>query len=108
VSFQIVLMPLFVQVLLDNGGWWFCCSARRSKALNSRQVRYEQIALGEPAWAACGARACQTPFRNQFELPVLLYVLTILEIVTQHADYIFLILAWVFVSDADSRMHGCM
>ena len=36
-------------------------------------------------------------FSNQFELPVLFYVLTILEIITRHADLLFVILAWVFV-----------
>jgi hypothetical protein len=36
-------------------------------------------------------------FSNQFELPVLFYVLTILSIVTRHADLVFVVLAWIFV-----------
>ena len=36
-------------------------------------------------------------FSNQFELPVLFYVLTILVWVTRHAGYVFVILAWIFV-----------
>jgi len=36
-------------------------------------------------------------FSNQFELPVLFYVLTILEIMTHHADLLFVTLAWGFV-----------
>jgi hypothetical protein len=36
-------------------------------------------------------------YANQFELPVLFYVLTILEWVTRHAGYVFVILAWIFV-----------
>src|SRR5262249_54069649 len=36
-------------------------------------------------------------FANQFELPVLFYVLTTLEIMTRHADLLFVILAWIFV-----------
>jgi hypothetical protein len=36
-------------------------------------------------------------YSNQFELPVLFYVLTILEWVTRHAGYVFVILAWIFV-----------
>ena len=37
-------------------------------------------------------------FANQFELPILFYVLTILEIVTRHADLLFVTLAWIFVA----------
>ena len=36
-------------------------------------------------------------FQNQFELPVLFYVLTILAIITKHADLLFVVLAWIFV-----------
>jgi hypothetical protein len=36
-------------------------------------------------------------FSNQFELPLLFYVLTILEWVTRHAGYAFVVLAWIFV-----------
>jgi hypothetical protein len=36
-------------------------------------------------------------FSNQFEIPVLFYVLTILAYVTHLAGLIFVILAWVFV-----------
>ena len=34
---------------------------------------------------------------NQFELPVLFYVLTILAIITKHADFLFVVMAWIFV-----------
>ena len=37
-------------------------------------------------------------FSNQFELPVLFYVLTILAIVTRHADVLFVVMAWIFVA----------
>jgi hypothetical protein len=36
-------------------------------------------------------------FNNQFQLPVLFYVLTILSIITRHADLLFVIMAWLFV-----------
>ena len=38
------------------------------------------------------------PISNQLELPVLFYVLTILAIITRHADFLFVVLAWVFVA----------
>jgi hypothetical protein len=36
-------------------------------------------------------------YSNQFELPVLFYVLTILVIITRKGDLAFVLLAWVFV-----------
>ena len=36
-------------------------------------------------------------FSNQFEIPVLFYVLTILAYVTHLAGVIFVVLAWIFV-----------
>ena len=94
-SFQYVLLPLFVQILLTMVVGYLLFTARTA-ALRGQQVRWHQIALGEPVWPPA-ALARANAFRNQFELPVLFYVLTILEIVTQHADYIFLMLAWIFV-----------
>src|SRR6185312_16373167 len=56
----------------------------------------EDIALREPTWPVRASQFAYS-FSNQFELPVLFYVLTILEIITRHADLIFVVLAWVFV-----------
>lgn len=42
-------------------------------------------------------RQFSNAFVNQFELPVLFYVLTALALFTRKADLIFVILAWVFV-----------
>src|SRR6185295_19090748 len=56
----------------------------------------QSIALREPLWPARTTRVANC-FSNQFELPVLFYVLTILEVMTRHADIVFVVLAWVFV-----------
>ena len=37
---------------------------------------------------------------NQFEVPVLFYVLTILALITKQADLLFVMMAWIFVADA--------
>jgi len=68
----------------------------RTSTLRRGETRFENIALREPNWPG---RATQFgyAFANQFELPVLFYVLTILEIMTRHADLLFVILAWIFV-----------
>jgi hypothetical protein len=95
VSIQSTLLPLFVQIALTLGlGIWLVLL--RGRDLRSRAVHPSKIALREPNWPAHTQQVGYC-FSNQFELPVLFYVLTILEIVTRHADFIFLILAWVFV-----------
>jgi hypothetical protein len=37
-------------------------------------------------------------YTSQFEQPVLFYVLTILAIISKHADFLFVVMAWVFVA----------
>src|SRR5215475_12083974 len=68
----------------------------RTSTLSRGETRFEDISLREPNWPR---RATQFgyAFANQFELPVLFYVLTILVIVTHHADLLYVLLAWVFV-----------
>jgi hypothetical protein len=93
-SIQSVLLPLFVEVLLTLVLLLWLVELRRRDFKGN--VRPSQVALREPNWSK---RTLQVGycFSNQFELPVLFYVLTILEIDTHHADMVFLILAWVFV-----------
>ena len=95
-TIPMILAPLFVQVLLTFAvmlGMMYC----RTSALQRREVRLEQIALREPNWPL---RATQfaNAFSNQFELPVLFYVLTILAMMTRHADVLFVVLARIFVA----------
>lgn len=93
---QFVLLPLFVEVLLTFGVM-FGMMFFRTSSLQRGETRLRDIALREPNWPV---RATQFgyAFANQFELPVLFYVLTILEIVTRHADLLFVFLAWIFVA----------
>ena len=91
---QFVLLPLFVEVMLTFVllGWMATLRQQDFK----RGVRLEQVALREPNWSV---RTLQVGncFANQLELPMLFYVLTILSIVTHHADFVFVVLAWIFV-----------
>ena len=73
--------------------WMFM--ARRDD-LRSGAVHPSKIALREPNWTT-RTQQISYSFSNQFELPVLFYVLTILEIITRHADFVFVVLAWIFV-----------
>jgi hypothetical protein len=94
-SVQFVLLPLFVEVLLT-----FCVMFGmmyfRTSSIRRGETRFESIALREPNWPVRATQFANS-YANQFELPLLFYVLTILEIMTHHADLIYVLLAWVFV-----------
>src|SRR5579872_3803958 len=90
-----VLLPVFVQVGLTFALLIWMFLARRS-ALVSRQTKIRDIALGQPNWPV---RATQIGncYRNQFELPVLFYVLIAIALPIRHADLVIVVLSWVFV-----------
>ena len=94
-SLQAVLLPLFVEVILT-----FVLMLRmgvlRRADYNSGVVKGDEVALREPRWPARTSQAAYA-FSNQFELPVLFYVLTILAWDTRHAGIVFVVLAWIFV-----------
>jgi len=94
-STQAVLLPLFVEVILTFLLWVFM-AALRTRDFSTGAVRPEQIALREPNWPPRTQQFAYS-FANQFEMPVLFYVLTILAYVTHLAGLIFVILAWIFV-----------
>ncbi|MGH6671809.1 MAG: MAPEG family protein [Xanthobacteraceae bacterium] len=94
-SVQVVLLPLFVEVILTFVLWGYM-AALRTRGMGSGGVRTEDIALREPNWSKPTLQAAYS-FSNQFELPVLFYVLTILAYATHKAGFAFVILAWIFV-----------
>jgi hypothetical protein len=94
-SIQAVLLPLFVEVALTFA-LLIWMGQQRSEALRTGQVQARDIALRQPNWPT-GALQVGYSFQNQFELPVLFYVLTILAWITRHADWLFVVMAWIFV-----------
>ena len=94
-SVQMVLLPVFVQVGLTFFLLLWMATAR-TKALKDRETRFKDIALGQPNWPE---RVTQigNSFRNQFEVPVLFYVLIALALPLRHADLVIVLLSWVFV-----------
>jgi hypothetical protein len=94
-SVQMILLPLFVEVILTLVLWSWMAMLRTGD-FNSGAVRPDNIALREPNWPKRTTQLANA-FANQFELPVLFYVLTILEYVTHLAGIGFVVLAWVFV-----------
>jgi hypothetical protein len=94
-SLQAVLLPVFVQVGLTFFLMLWMGSVR-TRALKRGEVKMRDIALGQPAWNEHGTKLGNA-FRNQFELPVLFYVLVVLAIIARKADLLFVIMSWVFV-----------
>src|SRR4051812_718711 len=90
-----LLSPLFVEVALTFALLFWLGPTRR-RALRQGDVTLRDIALGQKAWPQ---RALQiaNAFDNQFQLPVLFYLLTTLVLITRRADLVFVSLAWIFV-----------
>ncbi len=94
-SVQMVLLPVFVQV-----GFVFALlfgmATARTRSLQSGETRIRDIALRQPNWPE-RATAIGNCFANQFEVPVLFYVLIALALPLRHADLVIVMLSWVFV-----------
>jgi len=94
-SLQAILSPLFAEVVLTFV-LMLWMGALRQGDYRSGVVKPQEIALREPKWPPRTAQAANS-FSNQFELPVLFYVLTILALITKQAGIAFVVLAWIFV-----------
>jgi hypothetical protein len=94
-SAQMVLLPVFVLVGLTFALLLWMAGARR-QALVDGEAKVRDVVLGQPNWPT---RATQigNSFSNQFELPVLFYILIALALPLRHADLVIVLLAWVFV-----------
>ena len=94
-SVQMVLLPVFVLIGLTFALLIWMAGVRRN-ALVSRETRVKDIALGQQNWPV---RATQIGncFKNQFELPILFYILVALVLPLRHADLVIVILSWLFV-----------
>jgi hypothetical protein len=94
-SVQMVLLPVFVLVGLTFVLLIGTFGVRRN-ALVSRQTRIPDIVLGQSNWPA---RATQVGncYNNQFELPLLFYILIALALPLRHADLFIVLMSWVFV-----------
>ena len=94
-SVPMVLLPVFVLIGLTFALLLGMAGARRG-ALVGGQTKVRDIAMGQPNWPT---RATQIGncFKNQFELPVLFYILIAIALPLRHADLIIVMLSWVFV-----------
>ena len=92
---QAILAPLFVLVALTFALLvWM--GAARFAAVRNREVRVSDIALGQLNWPP-RVQQISNCYHNQFQLPVLFFVLTILALFLRKADLLFVVMAWIFV-----------
>jgi hypothetical protein len=94
-SIRAVLLPLFVEVALTFAMMFWMASARTA-AIKARQTKIADIALGQANWPA-RVQQISNNYASQFQIPVLFYLLTVLVIITRHADIVFVVMAWLFV-----------
>jgi len=90
------LLPVFVLVFMTFV-LHLLMARERIGSLKRGEVKASDIALRQPNW---NQRATQlaNSYSNQFELPVLFYVLTAFILITRTGDLLLLVLAWIFVA----------
>lgn len=94
-SVQMVLLPVFVLIGLAFA-LLLGMAVARTRSLRSGETRFKDIALREPNWSVRATQIANC-FSNQFEVPVLFYVLIALALPLRHADLVIVVLSWVFV-----------
>ena len=90
------LAPVFAQVLLVVI-LSILMAKRCAAAVRSNEVKTSALVGDANAWPK-PARLAANAFHNQFEFPILFYVLTILAVVAKKADVLFVWLAWLFIA----------
>jgi len=94
-SVPMILLPVFVQVGLTFA-LLFAMGAGRGRAVAGGGVKPADVSLRQPNWPV-GVTQIGNCFANQFELPMLFYVLIALAMPLRHADLIIVMLSWIFV-----------
>lgn len=90
-----ILGPIAAQVLL-----FFVIAGAlgyvRWRDIAAKRVRIQDSAIDYDIWSD---RAMQVAncYRNQFEMPVLFYLVCVLALITRTVDHTFLYLAWAYV-----------
>jgi hypothetical protein len=90
-----VLLPVFVLIGLTFA-LLLGMATMRTRALTGGETRMKDVALGEPNWPTRAAQIGNC-FSNQFEMPVLFYILIAMALPLRHADLVIVMLSWVFV-----------
>ena len=95
VQIQLVLLPVFALVGLTFFLLLWMATARTG-ALKARETSLKDIALRQPNWPEKATKIGNC-YSNQFEIPVLFYILIALALPLRHADLFIVLMSWVFV-----------
>jgi hypothetical protein len=90
-----IFLPLLLQVLLTVAVY-LALSVAKSRAVEQGLVDPERRALHEDAWPE-SVQKINNNIRNQFEVPVLFYVLVVTLYLLDAAGLLAQALAWLFV-----------
>jgi hypothetical protein len=90
-----VLLPVLVLVGLTLALLLGMATAR-TRAITGRETSLKDIALGQPKWPERAAQLGNC-YSNQFEIPVLFYILIAIALPLRHADFFIVLMSWVFV-----------
>ena len=94
-TFPDILLPVFALVALTFAlAIWM--GYERNRVLFSKELRIKDIALSKENWPD-QAKKVSNAYHNQYELPVLFYILVVIAMIARKADLIFVVLSWVFV-----------
>lgn len=95
-STDMIVLPVLAQVLL-TAFMYFVLGAAKSRALKAGQVDLGRRALHDDAWPDDVLKISNN-IRNQFELPVLFYVVTFALWRAGETGWLAQSLAWLFVA----------
>ena len=93
-SSNYIFLPLLLQVLLTLALYIYLAIAK-SRSVKQGTVDLERRALHSDAWPD-SVQQINNSIRNQFEIPVLFYVLVIVLYLLQSVGVLTLVLAWLF------------
>jgi hypothetical protein len=91
-----ILLPLFIQVLLTFVMLGLTGYLRRA-SVRSGGTKVKDIALGQPNWPEDVIKIGNS-YNNQFQLPVLFYLVVTLACLLRKADLLLVIMSWAFVA----------
>jgi hypothetical protein len=95
-SFEAILMPMFIQAALTFV-LLFWMLYLRLRAVRRGDVSPHQIALREPNWPA-HVQQVGNAYHNSVEMPMLFYVVVLLALTTRTLDVTLYVLMWMFVA----------
>ncbi len=91
-----IFWPVLAQVLLTLVMFIFL-GARKAKAIKAGKVNREQAALDNRVWPEYVVKVSNN-IANQFEVPILFYILCVVLYSINAAGTVAIVLAWLFVA----------